>query len=471
MTILIISLLCSPFSLLIAKATDGYYNNTASYNCYAYAINRIVINGAFYRPNSDKPTYQPGDISEDIYNNFDVDFYGYDLNRVKCNVINDLYAMGYTDVLIYSNIEDYNAYNSMLSDIDFSTQELICLRVGTTDYHFMRYDSATSAWYNKIGDGLIFEYTDNNGIPSNDVAWTGSGNIYDSDIMYIIYDKLQVIIPESCEREGSITVKGGITDISADNCAFCCENEACCNPNGICECENEVINGGKDALYEIVVPNSCEYTIQLSTDYSEHDFNCEIYSYNMYNGNYVMLGQGSGNSTTGATKTVNFTTYDDYNDGSENWQYQVYKHYIRLDFGKLNTSDVTVNVNITHTHDYTHNYEQSSTAQHKAYCWCGEYEIQSHSFNHSFEQATTGKHKGYCKCGASEIESHSPVEYEYLNNDYHVGICECGSESQGRHMVSTTTRPTAPCIYCHATVTVTSGTIMPWGSKDEPELN
>lgn len=116
--ILIVSLLCSPGSLLITEAADGYQNNTGSYNCYAYAINRIIIGDKFYHINSNDPTYQPGDISKD-YRNI---IFGrpYTIDKIKCNTLRDLYAMGHTGVVIYNNINDVNAYNTMLTNIDFS---------------------------------------------------------------------------------------------------------------------------------------------------------------------------------------------------------------------------------------------------------------------------------------------------------------------------------------------------------------
>lgn len=465
--ILITSLIFGQFSILAAASESSYTlqnskvmneagewvqsgvsvsSDIQHYNCYAYAINRFDI-GKFHNYNYDDQ-YQPGGI----YPNLPNQSCNYSLDEVRDNVLLDLDALGYTDISVYYDIDD------IPDTIDFSTYELICFRMGGLDYHFMKFDDETQSWYHKPSLTAILKYTDNNGIPSNSKDWNDervdvNGNVLESDktytgnIWYIVYNKLQLTVSTEGELEQSINIKGGTTPYS-----------------------------GKDAFYEIVVSESGCYTIQITTPTVTYNtdaianFNYEIYSYNMYNGNYT-LTSGRGQSGSTFTETVNLTTYNDYNDGSNDWQYQTFKYYIRLDFGKLNQSDVSVNVNITHQHEYTHNYEQSSTTQHKAYCWCGEYEIRSHSFNHSFEQATTGKHKGYCECGAFEIESHSMVEYEYLNNDYHIGICECGVESRGHHTVETTNRPTASCVYCHATVTVTPGTIMPWGSEDEPELN
>lgn len=424
------------------------------------------LNGIrFYCPVGNKPTYQPGDISEHIYNNFDTDSEGYDLNRVKCNVIKDLYAVGYTGVLIHNNIQNVDAYNSMLSNINFLTQELICFRVGTSDYHFMRYDSATSAWYNKIGDGLIFEYTDNNGIPSNDVPW-GASEEYDSDIIYVVYNKLKIDLTENGQWERNITVKGGVTDISANNYIFCCGDVACCNPNGICECENEVINGGKDVIYEIVIPESATYNIQLSTEYSDYYFNYEIYSYNMYNGNYAVLKEGNGNSTTTVSETVNLITYENVED-----PYQVYKYYLRLDFGKNNTSDQSVNVSISHTHEYNYNYEQSTSTQHEAYCWCGEHELQDHDYNYVI---TDSHHTKVCSCGAVDLESeeHHRSYCVSKNQDLHYVYCKCGYliEEDTHDMVPTGKLNMSACRDCGYLRNDSNTGAVIKGEKDNPEV-
>ena len=302
----------------------------------------------------------------------------------------------------------------VLDSIDFDTQELICVRIATqTEYHFMKYDAETNAWYNKIGYGEIFKYVDNNGIPSNNIYWISSNHTYSGDIAYIIYDKLQINVNSSGYSSKNIIIQGCETGYSA-----------------------------RDAFYEIVVPNSCEYTIQLSTEYSVHNFNYEIYSYNLYNGNYQILAQGSGNSTNGVTETVNLASYDDYNDGSENWQYQAYRYYIRFDFGRVNTSDVTVNVNITHIHDYIHSYDQPSSTQHIAYCECGESILENHRYN----------------------------QYPYYNSIYHKAICDCGYETTAQHVINTTVGRVGVCIYCGETVFIGNGTVSPWGSNEEDEM-
>ena len=447
---LIVCLLCSPISLLITEASERNQNSTASYNCYAYAINEIIFDEAFYYLNSNKPRYQPGDISEDIYNNFDYNINSYDLNRVKCNTLSDLYALGYTDIEIYNNINDFDAYNSMIESTDFSTKELICFRVGSEDYHFMRYDPSTNAWYNKIGYDSIFKYTDNNGIPSNDIPWVGAG-VYDSNIVYLAFNRLQINTTENGNWEGIITVKGGVTNTSTNNYVFCCSDEACCNPNGICMCDNEVINGGKDVLYEIVVPQTGCYNINLNSGHN--GFNYEIYSYNMYSGDYQILSQGT--DVLQVNCNLMLTATEDYES-----PYSVNKYYLRADFGRSNNCEKYIVVSISQQHTYTNGYESISTTMHNSSCVCGahieeRHEIVNnrcvlcdaehiHQYTDSCVNVSNTHHKSYCWCGNYIKEYHEIVnnrcvicnaEHTHQYTDYsyneeqgstHEVYCWCG---------------------------------------------
>ena len=440
-TILIISLIFGQFSLLTIEATEEYQNSTRSYNCYAYAINKIIFDETFYYPYSIKPRYQPGDIGEDNINNFDSGS-GYELNRIKCNVIQDLYAMGHTGVMVYNNINDVASYNTMLTNICFSTQELICFRVGPSDYHFMRYDYATNSWYNKNGYDPIYKYTDNGGIPSNNVHWVSGSNVYDSEIIYIVYDKLRIDLSEDGEWEGNITVKGSpvIEDIySYNNFIYCCSNEACCNPDGVCECESTVINGGKDVVYEIVVPESGCYNISLSGGISS-GFNYKIYSYNMYNGDYRILSEDI--TTIDVNVNLYFTAGENVVD----------RYYLRVDYRKENTFDVSINVSASRQHTYTHSYESISNTEHKAFCQCGEYEIQTHAivgsvcrlcdgvhtheYNDHCEESTSSQHKVYCWCGAYQLQDHLYTDqYEVISSVFHKAYCACGAFEFEEHVM------------------------------------
>jgi len=430
-TILIISLVFGQFSLLTIEANEGYQNNTGSYNCYAYAINRITINGKFYYYDSNNPTYQPGDISKDYRN---VVFTPpYTIDKIKCNTLRDLYAMGHTDVMVYNIIRNVNVYNAMLASIDFSTKELICFRVGSSDYHFMRYDSATNAWYHKNGYAPIYKYTDNNGIPSNDVNWVSDNNVYDSEIIYLVYNKLQINIPENGELEQNITVKGGVDEGLNYNPIYCCGGVACCNPDGVCSCENEIVYGGKDVVYELIMPELCDYSIRLTSN--DANFNYQLYSYNMYNGDYVLYSSGTSNQN-GSLYEVNLIS-----------SLSAGKYYLRLDFGRNSYSDKTVSLVANSTpHLYTDDYDPYSTTQHKAYCWCGAYELQNHSLG-----------DGLCiLCGAPHIHDYSD-RYVPKTNSTHISYCGCGSTSIQPHVVSAGAfsggNKYAICLACGGTAT------------------
>ena len=428
--ILIIALLFGSFPAIVSATNNSEIkNNYDTYNCYAYAIGRFEET-TFYWPGSDdgKP-YQPGDMCKinPSYDGFDGNIY-----TLTTLVQNDLTVLGFTNILIHqSDDDDYNinsneidTYSQLLDSIDFDTQELICVRIATqTEYHFMKYDAETNAWYNKIGYDEIYKYVDNNGIPANDVYWVSSTHTYNGDIAYIVYDKLQINVDDSGYASKNIVIQGCETGYSA-----------------------------RDAFYEIVVPESGCYTIEIETptiEASRHEglvnFNYEIYSYNMYNGNYSIV-RGSGVSGQTFTQTVNLTAYDDYNDGSEGWPYQAYKHYIRLDFERGNTSDETVNVSITRQHSYTDHYESISSTQHKAYCQCGEYELQNHDiigdaccscgeahtheYTDHYEQDSYTQHKAYCWCGESIIQDHNYSNYISVDKTYHTSVCACGASNE-----------------------------------------
>ena len=414
--ILIITLLIGSFPALIVSA-DGeneIRNNYDEYNCYAYAIGRFEETKYYWPYDNLFPRYQPSEIYKSFSNIYDG---YYDVYSLATLVENDLLALGCTNILIYQsegddynvNNDEINTYTQLIESIDFDYQELICMRiVDSTEFHFMRYDAKTNAWYNKHGYAPICKYTDNEGIPSNAAYWESSDYTYTSNIVYMIYDRFQINVANSASTNQNIIIKGGESTYS-----------------------------GKDAFYEIVIPNSCEYTIQLSTDYAGHDFNYEIYSYNMYNGNYQMLAQGNGNSTTGAVETVNLTAYEDYNDGSENWQYQAYRYYIRLDFGRVNTSDETVSVNITHTHDYTDHYEQATSTYHKIYCQCGAYVTEEHQM------------VNYVCSLCGEPHEHT-YGYIWKSDTSHRALCICGNRVDGPHVISTNdlSGGYATCLLC-----------------------
>ncbi len=120
-----------------------------NYNCYAFSINRAE------QPNfySTGRQYQPGDMS-------DAGTFGdcSNINQLGKIICADLVAMGYSNISLSSSIPTIN-----------SSQELICVRMKyDADYHFMRYDIDTNAWYHKPGTTAVLKY---NYVPSNDRLW------------------------------------------------------------------------------------------------------------------------------------------------------------------------------------------------------------------------------------------------------------------------------------------------------------
>lgn len=414
--VLVVSLLFGPISALLVEASEststlndsevlndqGEWVNDGSnfsrapgiYNCYAYAIGRVDGN-RFYNVNQNDLIYQPGDLFWDYKNELI-----YDTDIIKNKVRQDLEITGHTNILFYDGFDIIPKLNE--------NQELICFRVGVSGYHFMKYDSNTNAWYHKPGSFAILKYTANQGIPSNDKTWSDeridSGGVvlasqidFNGPIIFITYTKPQLNVPLDDELQQNLNIKG--------------KRYVCCDGTYVCSCNIQQLSGGMDSLCEIIVPESGCYTIEIETPTVRYNnntaiasFNYEIYSYNMYNGDYDVLKSGSGQSGSTFTETVNLTAYNDYNDGSNDWQYQAYKHYIRLDFGRANTSDQTVNVSITHTHSYSHHYEQNTVAYHKAYCECGEHTLSHHSVE--YYMYTSLQHKATCYCGYTYYEPH-----------------------------------------------------------------
>ena len=430
--ILVLILLLSTFPVLIVNASENneIKNISDRYNCYAYAIGRFEETKYYWPFDEQFPRYQPGEIYKIhpyVYYDYDNDVY-----TLATIVQNDLISLGYTNILIYQsqnddyniNDDEINTYSDLLESIDFEFQELICTRIeGPTEYHFMKYDVETNSWYSKYGYGPIEKYTDNAGIPSNNVDWTTPDFIYDSNIVYIIYDKLQIKVDNGDYASENIIIQGCETGYSA-----------------------------KDAFYEVVVPESGCYTIEIDTSTIEAigsegvvNFNYEIYSYNMYNGNYSIMALGGGVSGETYTQAVNLTAYDDYNDGSENWQYQTYKYYIRLDFGRENTSDETVTVNISRGHSYTDHYESISRNKHKSYCSCGEYITESHQVEGD----------AYVLCGAAHLHTYM---YSWVSNTGHRVNCTCGYSEVKSHVVPADAFGSgemfATCLLCNGRVTL-----------------
>lgn len=149
-------------------SNSGYMN----YNCYAYSIGR----------NENPPQYatlrqyQPGDFSHSTFG------MNLTISQMAEVVKEDLKALGY----------NYVSITTTQPNVQIG-ENLICIRKGSDDYHFMQYNAGY--WYHKPGFTSILKY---NYQPTNDRIWIGeyvdmNGNAglsfitYDSDIYFIKY--------------------------------------------------------------------------------------------------------------------------------------------------------------------------------------------------------------------------------------------------------------------------------------------
>ena len=174
--------------------------------------------------------------------------------------------------------------------------------------------------------------------------------------------------------------------------------------------KESVLKSNRDIIYEILVPETGIYTFEISSECQEANYSYEIYSYNIYNGDYQSIEIGRGNSSIESNESINLITPNDFDS-----PYQVTKYYIRLWFDRNISDDYSINLSIEHPHSYTHHYENESITQHKAYCWCGEYITESHQYV-----------DGVCTlCG----EAHEHLYgYSWLSDTTHQEVCLCGDE-------------------------------------------
>ena len=139
-----------------------------------------------------------------------------------------------------------------------------------------------------------------------------------------------------------------------------------------------------------------------------------------------------------------------------------------------------------HDHSYISKYDQTSLAQHTAYCYCGESVIESHNlvnnqcvkcglththvYTNHYEQYSTAQHKAYCACGkyilqghiilnelcsfCGEVHIHDYTEYEYYSNTYHIEKCSCGQIGTNKavHTVRSGIGRFKECIECGGVV-------------------
>ncbi len=280
--------------------SGGYHNEKWShYNCYAYSINRAEQ--PQYYSSGNYIQYQPGNMSGAG-------------TFVNCTSIGELASIVCADLtsMGYSNIST----SSTIPVID-SSQELICVRMlKDRDYHFMRYDLATDAWYHKPGYTAVLKY---NYTPSN-------GNIWNNE----------------CSRYGQV-VPASIEYTS--NIVFIKYSKNLINV-GQHSTSREYIEPGKDVFCELNFGTAGHYDINLESTYS--------FKYEIYDEDFDVISSGTGASIDKCLITSG-----------------VSKYYLRMNFvsySQLYYVDVSIE---SHSHSYSASQTWLSYTQHRSTCCCG----------------------------------------------------------------------------------------------------
>lgn len=336
----------------------AYCDKWLKYNCYAFAIGRVE-NPNFY-PKSGLRQYDPGDINGEgsFSDNQTID-------QLANIVVADLVTMGYSNVETSPTIPTIS-----------SSQELICVRRSTyidndseeieNDYHFMRYDLETNAWYHKPGNTAVLRY---NGIPSNDVPWYREASfygeedtdafVYNSDIVYITYTKNQFNIVDDIE-----------TSVNIDNWVHLITDRM-------------DLKYAVDVYYELNFGEYDYYNITLESDYN---FEYDIFttSNDILNTDFAAIRTGNGTSINTSINKI---------EGN--------KYYLRINF----TTDVASSVDVTveHRHEYSHEPCGSAT-HHLCVCNCG-YETQA---RHVVER-TSAKRAPCLQCGQMVLVANASI--------------------------------------------------------------
>ena len=197
------------------------------------------------------------------------------------------------------------------------------MRMNNVDYHFMRYDLETNAWYHKPGNTAVLKY---NYIPSSNALWYSEvsfwGNeysftdIYDSEIMYIKYSKKQINID---------------TDAVS----------------------REFIQADKDILCELNFENTGLFDFHIN---SQNNVNYEVYDENFR----VVF--------SGLAQTL-VTQY---------FQATAGKYYLRMNFSNTEVvSYVDISIEPHSQHSYT-TCEYLNRFSHNMSCFCGATQIANH---------------------------------------------------------------------------------------------
>lgn len=287
----------------------------------------------------------------------------------------------------YTNISSSTTIPSITNN-----QTLICVRKGSYDYHFMKYNLQTNAWYHKPSNTAVLKY---NHTPTNSINWTNEyskngdeyyGAItYDSDIYFIKYDKNKVDLTSSTNQLYRVNIEqGGDTIVELNNTTY-----------------NKYFT-----FYFPVIPSNM--TIKL------YDFEMELVSTfsKEYNNNYVCLNNGT--------------------------------YYLKFNYDNSNISG-RLSVNISyHNHEYT--YVQGSNG-HISTCYCGYSTVLSHNYdNHyciycnsytathdydeDYQWLNYTQHNAVCNCGAVTAQSHVVASNTYALGGNYASCLLCGGQAE-----------------------------------------
>ncbi len=312
----------------------------ASYNCYAYALHRSE-EVPFY--NHTTGQYQLGDMSG--VGSFS-----------DCNSIQDVVEIVEADLqaMGYSNISSSTSIPTITDD-----QLLICVRINTFDFHFMRYDLVTDAWYHKPGNTAVLKY---NYEPNYNLPWIGEKSVngmesenynsYTEDIYFIKYDKNKVDISYSTY------------DLSYDL----------------------DVNAGKDSILEIdcgTYNKTYDFNITATSSIKVELYGREMNLIESYTGTDISF-----------SKMLSNTIY-----------------YLKGNFVDVNTAG-TINIEIIREHSHFSevlSWEYYNRFSHRGICACGELVERTHVVN----QADIQNNRAPC------LECHAILDLRYdvaINN-------------------------------------------------------
>lgn len=306
-----------------------WLNRWLNYNCYAFAIERFEYPQKYssYR----RIQYQPGNFSH----NTELNIYRKSAEYIANAVKDDLVAIGHEEssISISTSIPTVN-----------SNQQLICIRTSSAnandwDYHFMRFDSKTDAWYHKPGDSAILKYKYT---PSNTRNWIAEGSkrgaeqlnnriTYTSTIYFIRYEKIQL---DTTTGISSITktISAGKDTMVKMYCQLALNGHLVISGNG---------KSVKAIIYDSEMNNVATYTgLNITADFSFEQ------------GTYYVQLQFTGSGDSG---TITATTYN----------HRV--HYC------------TYCNQYVGPHTYDDSFTWKNDRQHLAKCSCGVTQMKGHA--------------------------------------------------------------------------------------------